>query len=214
MSSAVPAAPSSSSQLVRTLDLGAKAGLVVLLALAMAAPDLGNMADKAAGLRAVGYPLLSFTLPVLWWLFRRDQPFPWAADLMVTVTCFTDVLGNRVDLYDRVVWFDDWMHLMNTGLLTAAFVLLTLPPTATLGRTVERALAFGVPAAVAWEVAEYFAFLSRSTERLSAYGDTLGDLTLGSLGAVLAAGLVHRWRVDASVVEPADPTRQSWSFLR
>ncbi|KQP82250.1 hypothetical protein [Aeromicrobium sp. Leaf291] len=182
-------------QLVRTLDLVAKAALVLLLALAMSAPDLGNMADKAAGLRAVAYPLLSFTVPVVWWIFWRERrPFPWAADLMVTITCFTDVLGNRLDLYDRIVWFDDWMHFMNTGLLAAAFILLTLPRTATFGATFERSLAFGVPAAVFWEIAEYFAFISRSSERRSAYGDTLADLALGSVGCVVAAIVVHGLR--------------------
>ena len=211
----MPADPSSSShavpQVVRTLDLVAKAALVVLLALAMSAPDLGNMADKAAGLRAVAYPLLSFTVPVIWWTFWRDRrPFPWVADLMVTVTCFTDVLGNRLDLYDRIVWFDDWMHFMNTGLLAAAFILLTLPRSATFGATFERSLAFGVPAAVFWEIAEYFAFISRSSERRSAYGDTLADLALGTAGCVVAAAVVHRRRgrrTTSSAIErsPAVP---------
>ena len=47
----------------------------------------------------------------------------------------------------------------------------------------ERSLAFGVTSAVAWELAEYFAFISKSTERTFAYADTLGDLGLGTLGA-------------------------------
>jgi hypothetical protein len=59
----------------------------------------------------------------------------------------------------------------------------------------ERGLAFGATAAIAWELAEYFAFLSRSTEREFAYADTLGDLALGTAGAVLAALVIHRaWR--------------------
>jgi hypothetical protein len=100
-----------------------------------------------------------------------------------------------MDLYDTVVWFDDWMHLMNTGLLAAAFVLLTLPRDVGFSRVLERALAFGATAAIAWEVAEYFAFISRSTEREFAYADTLGDLTLGAAGAVVAAVVIHRsWR--------------------
>ena len=95
----------------RAAGISAKAALVLLLALALLYPDSGNMRDKAAGLRAVGYPLLSFTVPVLWWFFWKDRvSFPWLADLLVTLTCFTDVLGNRMDLYDSVVWFDDWMH--------------------------------------------------------------------------------------------------------
>lgn len=196
------------------LTVTAKAGLVLLLVLAMLHPDLGNMRDKAAGLRAVGYPLISFTIPVLWWALWRDRPFPWLADLLVTVTCFTDVLGNRLDLYDSVVWFDDWMHFMNTGLLTAAAVLLTMRRTSTLGAVLERSLAFGVTAALVWELAEYFAFLSTSVERNGAYADTLGDLSLGTLGAVLAGLAVHAlWRRGHLLAEeplrPSSPVRES-----
>jgi hypothetical protein len=100
-----------------------------------------------------------------------------------------------MDLYDTVVWFDDWMHFMNTGLLAAAFILLTLHRDVGFGRVLERALAVGASAAIAWEVAEYFAFISRSTEREFAYADTLGDLSLGTAGAVVAAVVIHAaWR--------------------
>lgn len=174
----------------------AKGALVLLLVLALLYPDQGNMRDKAAGLRAVGYPLASFTIPFLYWAYWRERvSFPWLPDLLVTVTCFTDILGNRMDLYDTVAWFDDWMHFANTGLLAAAILLLTLPRSASLGRVVERGLAFGATAAIAWEVAEYYAFISGGTEREFAYTDTLGDLGLGVVGAVLASIIVHRaWR--------------------
>ncbi|NYG58658.1 hypothetical protein BJ980_001581 [Nocardioides daedukensis] len=177
---------------VRVLDISAKFLMIVMLFATLLNPEIGNMADKGAEARAIGYPLASFAVPAIWLLFWRDRAsFPWLADLFVTITCFTDILGNRMDLYDRIVWFDDWMHFMNTGLLTAAVVLLTLPRSASFGATLERALAFGVPAAVFWEFAEFFAFLSKSTERVSAYPDTLGDLALGSFGAVLAAVIIH-----------------------
>jgi hypothetical protein len=197
--------------LTRTLDVSAKTLLVLLLGLALAYPDLGHMKDKAAGLRAVGYPLLAFAVPAIWWLNWRDRAsFPWLADLMVTLSCFTDTLGNRMDLYDTIVWFDDWMHFMNTGLLTAAVILLTMPRSATLGATMERALAFGMSAAVVWELAEYFAFISKSAERPGAYPDTLGDLTLGGMGAVVAALLIHAaWR--AGRLRSVAPQLEGWS---
>ena len=189
-------ATSATPTLARTANVFAKGALVLMLVLALLYPDQGNLRDKAAGMRAIGYPLVSFTVPLLWWtLWRERVSFPWLPDLLITITCFTDILGNRMDLYDTVVWFDDWMHLMNTGLLAAAIVLLTLPRSSSLGRTVERALAFGATAAIAWELAEYFAFISRHSERSFAYADTLGDLALGTLGAVVAALVVHGlWR--------------------
>ena len=179
----------------KTANVFAKGALVLMLVFAVLYPDQANLRDKAAGMRAIGYPLISFTVPVLWWALWRDRTFPWLPDLLITITCFTDILGNRMDLYDTVLWFDDWMHFMNTGLLAAAFILLTLPREVGLGRVLERGLAFGATAAIAWELAEFFAFLSRSTEREFAYADTLGDLSLGTAGAVLAALVLHRaWR--------------------
>jgi hypothetical protein len=178
--------------LARGLDIFAKGTMLLLLVMATISPEWGNLEGKAANARTVGYSLLAFSVPTIWYFFWRERAsFPWVADLLVTITCFSDTLGNRLDLYDALWWFDDWMHFVNTGLLAAAFILLTLHCSATLGRTIERALAFGVTAALAWEIAEYFAFVSRSSERAGAYDDTLGDLALGTLGVVMAALIVH-----------------------
>ncbi len=187
---------STTPTLAKTANVFAKGALVLMLFIAVLDPDQANLRDKAAGMRAIGYPLIAFTVPVLWWAMWRDRiSFPWLPDLLITITCFTDILGNRMDLYDTVVWFDDLMHLMNTGLLAAAFILLTLPREVGFGRVVERSLAFGATAAIGWEVAEFFAFISRSTEREFAYADTLGDLSLGTAGAVVAAVVLHlAWR--------------------
>lgn len=199
------ATPSPPPSAARAADVSAKTLLVLLLAIALLYPDSGHLRDKAAGLRAVGYPLVSFAIPIVWWVALKDRVvFPWVADVLVTITCFTDVLGNRLDLYDSVVWFDDWMHLVNTGLLATAVVLLTLPRGSSLPRVMERSLAFGATAAIAWEIAEFFAFVSGSSERRFAYADTLGDLGLGVLGALIAALVVHQlWRQGRLVgVEP------------
>ena len=195
---AIPGTPG----IAKTANVLAKAALVLLLFFALLYPDQGHLRDKAAGMRAVGYPLVSFTVPVLWWTLWRDRiPFPWLPDLLITVTCFTDILGNQMDLYDTVVWFDDWMHFMNVGLLAGAVILLTLPTGMGLFVTVERALAFGASSAIVWELAEYFAFISRSSERSHAYADTLGDLALGTAGAVVAGVVVHRLRRPVQVPE-------------
>ena len=194
------AGPAAPAALTKTANVLAKAGLVTLLVFALAFPEVGNLRDKGAWARAIGYPAVAFAVPLWWWLSGRDRvSFPWAPDLLVTITCFTDILGNRMDLYDTIVWFDDWMHFMNTGLLAAAVIMLTLPRSSSLGRTIERSLAFGATAAIAWEIAEFFAFIAGSEERRFAYADTLSDLALGTLGAVVAAGLVHQyWRQSTS----------------
>lgn len=54
------------------------------------------------------------------------------------------------------------------------------------------AIGFGAVSAVLWELAEYFAFIRDSPELDTAYTDTLGDLTLGLSGSVVAA-LMTAW---------------------
>jgi hypothetical protein len=174
------------------IDIVAKVGLVVLLIIAIAYPDLGNIRGKAAGLRAVAYPMGALVVPALWWWKWRRRPFPWLGDALVTLPWFTDTLGNRLNLFDTVDFFDDWMHFMNWGLLTAGVLVLTLPATTHPKAVAERALAFGITAAMGWELAEYVAFIRTSPERDTAYTDTLGDMTMGSLGAMVAA-LVIGW---------------------
>ncbi|WP_183099867.1 hypothetical protein [Nocardioides pelophilus] len=179
-------------QVVRAADVTAKVVLVWMLVAVVLDPDLANLRDKAAGARAVAYPLLAFTVPAIWLLWWKERAsFPWLADLLVTLTCFSDILGNRMDLYDTIVWFDDWMHFANTGLLAGAVILLTLHRSTSLLRVVERALAFGATAAITWELAEYVAFIRGGTERTFAYTDTLGDLALGTLGSVVVAVAIH-----------------------
>lgn len=177
---------------VRTADVLAKGFLVLLLLLAVIDPDGSNLRNKAAEARAIGYPLVSFTIPVIWLVAWKDRAsFPWVPDLLVTLTCFTDILGNRMDLYDTIVWFDDLMHFANTGLIAAAVILLTLHRSAPRYRVAERALAVGATAAITWEIAEYFAFISGHAEHAFAYEDTLGDLGLGVLGSLTAALVIH-----------------------
>jgi hypothetical protein len=181
---------------LKTADIAAKAGLFLLLGLALFVPGVGNLDGKGLVPRAVGYPIAAFAVPLIWhtW-WRQRASFPWVADFLVTFACFSDIFGNFVNLYDSLDSFDNVVHFVNTGLLTAAVILLTMHRSSALGAVVERALAFGVSAALVWEIAEYFAFLRWSPERLGAYADTLSDMSLGALGSLVAAFSVHAlWR--------------------
>lgn len=181
---------------VRAANVAAKAILLAMLVSAMLDPDASNLRGKAAELRAVAYPMLAFTVPAIWLAFWKDRAsFPWLADLFVTVTCFSDILGNRLDLYDSVVWFDDLMHVAAVTCLSAALVLLTMQRTTSAVAVLERSVALGMTAALLWELFELVAFVTRSAELPTAYADTLGDLLAGWCGTVLAALLVHHaWR--------------------
>ena len=171
-------------------DLLAKALLLVAVILVAVDPDWGNLEGKAPGTRAVAYPMLAVVVPTLHLALGRTRPYPWGADLLLTLPAFSDLLGNRFDLYDRVVWFDDVMHLAATGALSAGVLVLAGAAGAPLRQRVQLSVAAGLTLALAWELWEYVAFVTRSGEATTAYADTLGDLALGWVGAVLAALLV------------------------
>ena len=86
------------------------------------------------------------------------------------------------------------MHFVLWGLLTAGVLVAFTARTTSRGLTVMLALAFGTTAAVVWEVGEYVAFVRHSPELQTAYTDTLGDLVLGTLGALLAGVVVGQLR--------------------
>ncbi|MET1037737.1 MAG: hypothetical protein ABW075_05645 [Aeromicrobium sp.] len=181
---------------LRSATIAAKIGLFLLLGLALLVPGFGNLDGKGLLPRAVGYPVAVLAIPYIWFTWWRSRAsFPWTADFLITFACFSDIFGNYLNLYDSVESFDNLIHFVNTGLLTAAIILLTMHRSTSLGAVIERSLAFGVSAALVWEIAEYVAFLRWSPERLGAYADTLSDMSLGALGSVLAGLVVHRmWR--------------------
>lgn len=181
---------------LRSATIAAKVGLLLLVGLALLVPGLGNMDGKGLLPRAIGYPIAAFAVPFIWFTWWRQRAsFPWAVDFLITFACFSDIFGNFLNLYDSVESFDNVMHLVNNGLLTAAIILLTMHRSSPLGAVVERGIAFGVSAALVWEIAEFFAFLRWSPERLGAYADTLSDMSLGAVGSILAAFAVHAlWR--------------------
>lgn len=176
--------------LVIALDVGAKVLLVAVVMQIAVDPGWGNLEGKAPGTRAVTYPMLALLVPVAHAAGWSARPYPWGADLLVTLPASSDLMGNRLDLYDGVEWFDDLMHFVDTGALSAAVVLLAGAAGAPVVRRLELAVASGLTLALVWEVWEYLAFVTRSKEVGTAYADTVWDLSLGWAGAVVAGLLV------------------------
>jgi len=156
----------------------------------VANPDLQQYSGKAMLGRALTYPIAAFLVPVIWGLRFRDRPYPADVDLLLTAPFLIDVAGNALDMYDSIEWWDDANHFVNWMLVTAAAALV-LRSTG-LGRLNCFGLAVGFASltAIAWELAEYVTFIRFSSELATAYTDTLGDLTLGTLGGALGAAIV------------------------
>ena len=176
------------------LDLAVKALLLVLLVGALLWPDLSGLKGKATTARLIIYPLGALAVPLWYWAYgrRRRERYPWTADLLITSPWLLDMVGNRFNLFDTVGWWDDAMHFVNWALLTAGVLIAFIPRDLSRGLYVLVALGFGATAALCWELGEYVAFVRHSAELQTAYTDTLGDLTLGTAGSLVAALIVYQ----------------------
>ncbi|WP_350280379.1 hypothetical protein [Kribbella sp. HUAS MG21] len=201
-------APDARVDWMRYAALAVKVLLFGLLLAALIWPDLSGIKGKASTARLVVYPIGGMALPLWWWAYGRARSrlhrhFPWSADLLMTLPWLVDLAGNRLNLFDTVDWWDDAMHFVLWGLLTAGVLLAFAPRDLSRPVTTFVALGFGTTAAVVWEVGEYVAFVRSSPELQTAYTDTLGDLAFGSLGALIA-GLVVATRRRGDAALPPD----------
>jgi hypothetical protein len=168
------------------LDLAVKISLVLLLAFG-AFSGLERFAGKAFGWRLVGYSIAALVVPAIWAARGRRFTYPFAADILFVLPFLIDTVGNALDLYDTIDWWDDANHFVNWALLSGALA-------AALTRTQIRGaelfglvVGFGGVTAILWEIGEYFAFIRNSSELATAYTDTLGDMALGLSGSALTA---------------------------
>ncbi len=169
---------------------------VLQLAVAQWWPGIERFADKAFGARLVAYPLLMLVIPLTWWVMRRrngsDTPPPYGAFSLVMLPFLVDVTGNSLDLYDTLVWWDDLNHFVNWLLLLTGIGLLVAGNVRPPWAVVAVVTGLGAVLAVGWELGEWLTFIRQGTELATAYEDTLGDLGLGTLGALAAGILVRR----------------------
>lgn len=164
------------------------------LAVAQWWPGIERFADKAFGARLVAYPVMMLLAPVVWWAVvrRRDaaERPPWGAFALVMAPFLVDVTGNSLDLYDTVTWWDDLNHYVNWLLLLGGIGLLVTRHVEPPWVVVALVAGLGAILAIGWELGEWYTFIRHGTELSTAYQDTLGDLTLGTLGATTAGVLV------------------------
>lgn len=179
---------------MRVANIAAKGLLFVLLLYAVLRSDLPQFQGKGTDVRLVTYGIPIVLVPMLWrglGASARARPYPHALDLCLVLPFLLDTVGNALDLFDRIGWFDDAMHVVNWIPWVAAFGLAlhyapALPRWAHFGLVVG----FGAVTHIIWELGEYVAFIRDSPELATAYTDTLGDLLLSLTGSVIGATLV------------------------
>ena len=175
------------------VDLGVKVATVGLLAWAVLSPDLPQFQGKAFTGRAIAYPVALVVFPVGWWSFARGRiPFPILADILFGLPFLIDVVGNALNLYDTIDWWDDANHLVNWVLHTSAVGLLLRYGEWAPATRVALAFGYAVTTAVLWEFAEFVTFVPNSPEAVTAYADTLFDLFNGMVGGLIGAVVTSR----------------------
>ena len=176
------------------LPIAVLALTVAQLAVAAFVPGIERFEDKAFGARLVFYPLLMLLVPALWWLTvkrrRPDEPAPYVAFGLVMLPFLIDTTGNSLDLFDALVWWDDANHFFNWVLLCWGVGLIVCSQVAPRWAVVAVVAGLGAILAIAWELGEWLTFIRQGTEIETAYEDTLGDLSLGTLGGVVAGVIV------------------------
>jgi len=179
------------------------------LLLATFATGLTQFAGKNFAIRLVVYPVLMLAVPA-YFVGRNARrrrrgldakPLPWLAFALLMLPFLVDVTGNSLNLYDTVTWWDDANHFVNWFLLSCGVGLLLtltrLSPAWALGWLVT---GLGALFAIIWELGEWYSFIRHGTELDTAYQDTLGDETLGTLGAA-CAGFLVAWSSRVRVVD-------------
>ena len=173
------------------LDIALKTLVIGLTALG-AFGGLERFEEKGFGWRLLWYPIAVLALPVLWKVLRKRGSYPYLADVLITFPFFVDVMGNVLNLYDTIDWWDDVNHFANWLFLSLGVGVLLLrtrfEPIALAGFVV----AFGASLAIVWELGEYLTFIRLNEEEFAtAYTDTLGDLTFDLVGSLIAAGITY-----------------------
>jgi hypothetical protein len=161
---------------------------VLLLAFG-AFSGLERFAGKAFGWRLVGYSIAALIVPAIWAARGRRPPYPFLADTLFVLPFLIETIGNALNLYDTIDWWDDANHFVNWALLSGAVAVALLRGHVKRAELFSLVVGFGGVTAILWELGEYFAFIRNSPELATAYKDTLGDLALGLSGATLTAAI-------------------------
>ena len=179
-----------------TIDLVLKAALVLFLLHAVAFPDLPQYQGKGIGWRLLLYPISSILVPVVWFAVRRrlaeGAEYPYLIDICVGLPFLIDTAGNAANLYDSLKWWDDVMHFVTWVPWVLAFGLaVRRRPNLRRFDVAAITIGFGAATHIIWELLEYVAFIKDNpNESLTAYDDTMGDLTMSLLGSITGGLLV------------------------
>ncbi|MET1051199.1 MAG: hypothetical protein ABWX65_01030 [Mycetocola sp.] len=183
------------------------------------AAELTADAIRAIGLLSVvvalvGWPVLDvsvFAAALLGLVVPRFLGVRPGLDIAMGIVVLVAAWSALLELYDAIEYWDFYVHFALNGLTAAILYVLAVrlgivpdPASARvrLSAIVALTTAFGLAAAVIWELAEWAGFTFVDQTIFVGYNDTIGDFVAGGLGSLLA-GLMGRQVVGESRFLPA-----------
>ncbi|PRY70573.1 hypothetical protein B0I08_101710 [Glaciihabitans tibetensis] len=148
---------------------------------------LGVLSIAVAVAFVGGTAIPLFALVLLGQLLPRLLGLRPALDLATGAVLLVAGWSNPLDLYRSIPHWDLLVHFAANGLIAVLayqlFVRFISP--VEQGKTVLTT-AFGMSAGVIWELGEWFGHTFIDSAVVVEYGDTIGDLSVGALGALVA----------------------------
>lgn len=147
--------------------------------------------------------ILALALPALM-LPRVFGMAPWF-DITVSVTVLIAAGSNVLDLYRTVTGWDLVVHFVCTGVIAAAGYLVlarcrVVPAQGTTAFTKRTAIVIctmlGLAVSAVWEMIEWAGRTFVTSEIFVTYEDTIGDMAVGGLGALVAGVVVAFIRLE------------------
>jgi hypothetical protein len=170
------------------LNTALRIGIVLFTIDALVNAGDERFAGKALGPRNVGI-LLGFSMlfPILQWGFRRWKRYPWWSDCLYLSVPFLDMLGNTLNLYNSIEWWDHVPHLHGTGALAVVFMAaFDFAPIAAAG--------LATMLHTALEIDEYYGDVLFHTHNVKGIADSINDLAFGLAGVIAYVLLYRRLR--------------------
>ncbi|GAA1347095.1 hypothetical protein [Arthrobacter roseus] len=147
---------------------------------------------------------LGLTVMLLGLLIPRIARLAGPFDTAFCITIFVATWSGIAGLYGAISWWDLLVHFITVGSSAAVLYLILAKTDVTPGSNTGKSLparsivvlifALGITVAVLWEFIEWAgnAYITKAIH--VGYDDTIGDLAVGGLGAILAGVALARWK--------------------
>jgi uncharacterized membrane protein YjdF len=144
---------------------------------------------------------------ILIWLnetFRPEGGLSWFTQVVIVLNAWADALGTAWDFYARYATYDKITHFLGGVMLTAAAADIIFAIQRRRGRNtspwriITIAVVISISLGAGWELYEFFGDRLLDTGRHAGAEDTIYDLISDSVGALVSAVILWRWRAAES----------------